>query len=1566
MSLESGDTAASWQWICGVNSSDISLFNDFQWDKEHVLNNTCLIDVVNASPHSLSLLVFFLILFGVFCFNYKRVTPKFVLRFPNHSVQWILMLLVIVVQLGALSEGILTDVTYRYSQYVSVSTQPHLYVPGASGFLAGILVLVFSHTMELWRMANMIWLLLMYWMLAVAGQVAQILSLAYQDKADVNIMRFDFCVTLLGLYALLVINTLNIIRIRVCYCCLEGHSNKAIMKDLRRDKMFYMERYSNFLSDKTYWWVNWILKLGYKRTLVLEDLGSLPEEHSAAQIHRKFAKAFNLHKDKDHQPSLFKVYMKVHGAVVAFALLLKLIADLLIFVGPVALTGIIEYAKIISEKLPPEVSEEPHFISLSEYFANGYILVVVVFLAAIVRLLLLHLFDFRMQLEGFHLRSSLQTMIYEKSLRIAVTTISSGDMTMGEINNHISTDAQNLGMFLNFGLNAVTLPIMLVVAVVLLYVNIGVSSLIGLSLFILVLPLQSVMAAFIAKIEKTVLEFADSRLKYTNEMLQSMKLLKLSGWEDIFTDAIESIRRKEIQGYFKILISYGFVSGSSMATPLLVTLLSFAVYQPITGETLTPAKAFSTLTLFALLGEPMMMIPQSLYMCTSCFISTKRLQKFFAATEVENEDSNSSSLLDSADDGTTRDVVVGQAHLQEHEIETDGHVPLLSSIVLDPESYTTTRTPLPDHLAIKITSGNFAWGKESESLTLRDINLDVPKGKLTMVIGAVGSGKSSLLSAILGEMTTESGSVQLNSASNSIAYANQKPWLLNDSMKDNVLFGLPFQSNRYKEVILSCALQPDIDILPAGDQTEIGEKGINLSGGQKQRVSVARAMYGRKDIVLLDDPLSALDGHVGAQMFKDGILGLLLKNGQTVVLVTHQLQYLSHADKIVIMKDGRVEREGVLADIAEAEPELYSQYEKSVHNNTDDEEESQTEEDRQELMRQISRQTSQQRKRLISQNSLSCLEESDDIKGKLIEDEEREQGSVSYKVYLFYLRSTTLPLMLAVFAAYILRTAFEVGTSFWLSKWASDNVNPELNSTSSSYYVGVYGGLTGGATIFSFISSVALVFATISIAKKIFLKMLRTIAHMPIRFFDTTPVGRIINRFSSDIEIVDMMLMFNIDSCMIVLLMTLSAIIINVIVTPIFIVIILPVIIMFVFLQKVFLTTSRELQRINNITRSPVYAFFSESLVGLSTIRAYRSQRRFFNKILKYVSDNNVAYVYLTACNSWLGVRLDFIAALVVLLSGMSTLIAASLTGLDASLVGLAISYALQISGYLNYLMRILAELEMQMNSVERIKHYTSLTPESQEGMEPPLDWPKRGEIDLIAVSARYAEDLDPVLKDVNLHIAAGQKVGICGRTGSGKSSLTLTLLRMIDMYEGELRIDGIDIQCVCLTTLRKRLSIIPQDPVLFNGSIRMNLDPSESLSDAELWTALEIAQLKNVVTELQDGLDFQVSEGGDNFSMGQRQLFCLARAFLRKSRILIMDEATASIDTETDKMLQEVVATAFADRTVLTIAHRISTILESDIILVLEQGRIIEHDTPANLLADENSAFTALVNTTH
>ncbi|XP_072025399.1 ATP-binding cassette sub-family C member 9-like [Amphiura filiformis] len=1579
-----------WDWYCGEaienepNGSDPA--KDFLFNISLPADDECVANLLSIIPHILFIFVSSLTLTCLSCCNKcNHIDSVYLRKFPYHTFRWLLLAIFLFICMCSIAEGVLTDLTYQSI----FTTQPHLYVPQCFAFLAVICSLVYFQYCEAWHSPKLAWIPLIYWLLAVVGEAVKLRTqpgfVSDEETDFVLIFRFELAIVSAVVYLIMLILELAVVCTKVSF-----------LQYLSPEKpdMYYYEDYVNVISYSLFYWMNWLLKVGYQSPLELKHLGSLPVKHTTKYNYKKFRRNFKKEMDdatnNKRIPSMWKVYIQTYWYPFLMTFLLKLIADALVIVIPLTLDAI---TSNVERREQGQISQAiPHHISVSEFFEDIYVLSVIFALAPFVQFMLLQVQFYQCSVIGVHLRSAMQAIVYEKSLRLS--NLSGSSLTVGEITNHMSTDAMNLLFFAQKMQLTWSVPVRLIIVMSLLYYYVGISAILGLVSVFLLLPLQAIIVKKSSKHQKEALGHADDRLKKCSEMLNGIKLLKLYGWEDIYMNLMEAVRIKELKSVLNFNTQFGFTVILCFALPVALNIVIFGTYPSLSGKDLTSSVAFTTFVLINLLVDPLYQMPAVLSNLVNAVVATKRLQKFFLVPEIDKKalDGQTSTERGSGAGGAiagisdSKQLITkrfswrrgwkGFSSGESQDEECNERTPLMmKSFEFDPKYVSGGGTPnistveegYGDETAIKITRGHFTWDRESNTPILRNIHVAFPAGKLVMVVGAVGSGKSSLLSAIVGEMTTLKGGVQFEKKNTKVAYTTQRAWVINATLRENILFGKPFDHYKYQRIIDACALKPDLDVLPAGDLTEIGEKGINLSGGQKQRVSVARAMYSDKEIVLMDDPLSALDVHVGDHLFTDGIKGILLKAKRTVILVTHQLQHLQHANLVLVMKDGRIVEQGTFDDIVSRDANLFADWSltQDIHSESatsasefDDEEERRA---RKEQMRQKSIGVTGQNTGKGKPDYVKSTT------GELMEAEELERGSVSYEVYLYLLKSMGWPTIISYLIFRILQEVANIGRQFWLAAWSDAGVvlNRTANSTEevdSNYYVIGYTAISLGLLIATIMMALFGVIAFYLAAKHIHVAMVRNIFRSPIRFFDTTPVGRILNRLSNDTQIIDIKLMVTYFSFMYYVISLPASLLSIGIITPVFLVEIIPCFFIYIYLQRYFIRSSRELQRLDSITRSPVYAHFSETLGGLPTIRAYGEEERFFNTLLEKIDINNTAFLYLQAGYSWIGSQLNFISLTLMLMISLTTIITMEVSGLSSSYVGLSLSYAITVTYLLYMILRFAADTEIQMNAVERVRHYTQLSNEDPSGTEPPPTWPSLGGIQIEDIYVRYADNLPPVLTGVNLYVRPGEKVGICGRTGSGKSSLTLTLFRLINMFEGRILIDGEDIARLPLATLRRRLSIIPQDPMLFSGSIRNNLDPEGKKTDSDLWKALETAQLKAVVSELETGLDYVVTEGGENFSVGQRQLFCVARAFLRNSKILIMDEATASIDYDTEKVLQTVTSSAFLDKTVITIAHRISTIMNSDTIVVLNEGKIVEHDTPEILLSKKSSLFASLV----
>uniref|UniRef100_A0A8C1V5V3 ABC-type glutathione-S-conjugate transporter n=1 Tax=Cyprinus carpio TaxID=7962 RepID=A0A8C1V5V3_CYPCA len=834
--------------------------------------------------------------------------------------------------------------------------------------------------------------------------------------------------------------------------------------------------------------------------------------------------------------------------------------------------------------------------------------------------------------------------------------------------------------------------------------------------------------------------------------------------------------------------------------------------------------------------------------------------------------------------------------------------------------------------AVVIDNGSFIWSKESTPC-LRGINVEVQRGSLVAVVGHVGSGKSSLLSAMLGEMEKKSGHVTV---SGSVAYVPQQAWIQNATLKDNILFGCEMKDSWYQKVLEACALLPDLEILPARDATEIGEKGLNLSGGQKQRVSLARAVYRKADIYLLDDPLSAVDAHVGQHIFEKvfGPNGVL-KN-KTRILVTHGLSFLPQADLILVIEDGEItemgsyaellSRKNTFADFAEAFS-VSERKESATH-----------------------------RGNIQTMEAISDSEQEQDQEevGRLTQADKAHTGRVKLEMYVDYFRTIGLAFIIPIIFLYAFQQAASLAYNYWLSLWADD---PVVNGTQvdTDLKLGVFGAL--GIAIFG--TTVAISLGGIIASRHLHLELVNNVLHSPMSFFESTPSGNLLNRFSKEIDSIDCMIPDGLKMMLGYVFKLLEVCIIVLMATPFAGVVILPLTMLYAFIQSFYVATSCQLRRLESVSRSPIYTHFNETVQGASVIRAFGEQSRFILLANSRVDHNQTSYFPRFVATRWLAVNLEFLGNLLVLAAAILSVMGRST--LSPGIVGLAVSHSLQVTGILSWIVRAWTDVENNIVSVERVKEYAETTKEAPWTIEDsplPSDWPRSGSIGFQEYGLQYRRGLDWALKEISFSVNESEKVGIVGRTGAGKSSLALGIFRILEAAKGKIFIDGINIAEVGLHELRSRITIIPQDPVLFSGSLRMNLDPFDGYTDEEVWRALELAHLKNFVSGLPDKLNHECSEGGENLSLGQRQLVCLARALLRKTKILVLDEATAAVDLETDNLIQSTIRTQFEDCTVLTIAHRLNTIMDYTRVIVMDRGHITEMDSPSNLISQRGQFY--------
>ncbi|QYT05697.1 MRP-type ABC transporter [Trichoderma simmonsii] len=1337
--------------------------------------------------------------------------------------------------------------------------------------------------------------------------------------------------------------------------------------EIPKERIVSREYQAGFFSRLTFYWMNPLMTTGYKRQLDKQDIWIVNPDRAAEPMTLKVKEAFKRRVQNGQKRPLLGALHESFKFEFWLGGFCSLIATIMQVLSPFILRYLIQFA---TDAYIAHVSHGP-----APHIGRGLGLAIGVTVMQVIQSVCISHFIYRGMMMGGQSRAVLISMIYEKSMVISGRARAGGvkESIMpetneqdekdkgkdtekddgkkkkgkkgapmqdglgwgnGRITNLMSVDTYRVDQASALLHMTWTSPVACIITLVLLLVNLTYSALAGFGLLVIGVPLITKAIQSLFRRRKDINKITDQRVSLTQEILQSVRFVKYFGWEKAFIDRLAEIRSKEIYSIQILLAIRNAINAVSMSMPIFASMLSFITYS-LTNHGLAPAEIFSSLALFNGLRIPLNLLPLVLGQVIDAWSSLQRIEQFLLEEEQEEdvtlkpEGEHAIELIDASftwERTPTKEAEKGPAgkdkkHAKKPEVPKE-----------------TAQAASGDDSSTLV--------EEREPFKLQDLNLQAGRNELIAVIGTVGSGKSSLLAALAGDMRKTSGDVVFGA---SRAFCPQYAWIQNASLQNNIIFGKDMDKDWYKEVIRACALQPDLDMLPNGDMTEIGERGITISGGQKQRLNIARAIYFDADIVLMDDPLSAVDAHVGRHIFDNAILGLL--KDKCRILATHQLWVLSRCDRIVWMDGGKIQAVDTFENLMRDHKGFQDLMETTA---VEKKEEDEDEDDEDKLKQLTLTETAEARKNKKNKKGAA-----------LMQQEEKAQASVPWSVYGAYVRASgtlfNAPLVIFVL---VLSQGANIMTSLWLSYWTSDKFGLSMGQ-----YIGIYAALGALQAMLMFLFSVMLSILGTNSSKVMLREAMFRVLRAPMSFFDTTPLGRITNRFSRDVDVMDNNLTDAIRMYFFTLCMCTAVFALIIAYFHYFAIALVPLYFLFIGAASYYRASAREVKRFESVLRSTVFAKFGEGLTGVASIRAYGLKSRFIKDLRDSIDEMNGAYFLTYSNQRWLSLRLDLIGNLLVFTVGI--LVVTSRFSVNPSIGGLVLSYILSIVQMLQFSIRQLAEVENGMNAVERLRYYGN---ELEE--EAPLhtvdvreSWPEKGEIVFDNVEMRYRENLPLVLKGLSIHIKGGERIGIVGRTGAGKSSIMSTLFRLVEISRGSISIDGINIATIGLFDLRSRLAIIPQDPTLFQGTVRSNLDPFHEHTDLELWSALRQADLVPADANMEDRktdpsrihLDSVVEEDGLNFSLGQRQLMALARALVRGSQIIVCDEATSSVDMETDDKIQRTMATGFKGKTLLCIAHRLRTIIGYDRICVMDAGQIAELASPLDLWKMEGGIFRSM-----
>ncbi|KAI0768143.1 ABC protein [Trametes elegans] len=1241
----------------------------------------------------------------------------------------------------------------------------------------------------------------------------------------------------------------------------------------------------------------------------LKGQGSYRERRAALEKHWREV-------DGRREASLAWALNDVLGRDFWYGGIFKVIGDTSQLMGPILVKAIINFGKEHAAYF--EAGKTPPGIGRGVGMAIG------LFLITVTASVCTHQFFYRSMTTGLLARAALISSIYKRG--VSLTGKARTSLPNAALVTHISTD-------------------------------LGPSALAGFSLFLLIIPIQERVMSFQFRVGKNSLKWTDKRAKIILEVLGAMRVVKYFCYEQPFLKRIFDVRHEELKGTKKIQIARSANVAAAYSVPVLAATIALVTYTS-TAHGFDVAVVFSSLALFQLLRQPLMFLPRALSATTDAQNALGRLRKVFAAETAD----------------PARAIVVDEE--QKMALDVRGATFVWEESRAAGEARAAREKGKPGGKGKKEKGQKDTGGVEGDAkaaggpFQVKNIDMAIARGSLVAIVGSVGSGKSSLLQGLIGEMRKIKGHVSFGGR---VAYCSQTAWIQNATLRENVLFGQPFDEDKYWRAIENASLLPDLQVLADGDLTEIGEKGINLSGGQKQRVNIARALYYDADVVIFDDPLSAVDAHVGKALFADAIIGALRNRGKTVILVTHALHFLPQCDYIYTLENGRIAEQGTYPELMDHGKEFARLMQEFGGKTQQEEDEAQAEEDVVEAATKTPPAAAVDDAKTKSESVQRKGAGTGKLEGRLIVREKRTTGSVSWRVYGDYLKAAraffTGPiLVLCMFAM----QGSQIMNNYTLIWWQANTYHRPF-----SFYQTLYACLGVSQALFTFGVGVAMDEMGFFVSKNLHHDSIRNIFYAPMSFFDTTPMGRILSVFGKDIENIDNQLPVSMRLFVLTIANVIGSVIIITVVEHYFIIAAVAIAVGYNYFAGFYRASARELKRLDAMLRSLLYAHFSESLSGLPTIRSYGEVNRFLRDNEYYVDLEDRA-AFLTVTNQrWLAIRLDFLGGLMTFV--VAILAVSNTSGINPAQIGLVLTYTTSLTQLCGMVTRQSAEVENYMSSVERIVEYSRDDQIPQEAPheipdnKPPAEWPAQGAIEFKEVVMRYREGLPFVLKGLSMQVHGGEKIGVVGRTGAGKSSLMLALFRIVELSSGSIVVDGVDISKIGLKDLRSKISIIPQDPLLFSGTIRSNLDPFNLYTDAQLWDALHrsfLVESPKAEEAATDGthtptsrfnLETVIESEGSNLSVGERSLLSLARALVKDSQVVVLDEATASVDLETDAKIQHTIQTQFRHKTLLCIAHRLRTIVTYDRILVMDDGKIAEFDTPSNLYKRPDGIFRGM-----